>query len=314
MSVIYDDTALLDTSARIAGIPLHPALFPPKADNVYYAGGPTRRIATGKLAYEGVYSVRAAGEVIQLSASVGWANPSYQVRTTRGRIREFSQQSRRRLARTCAAIPWGAMPFSFLTLTYPDIPVDGRRCVEDLKAFRKRWERKYGAAVCVWKREFQRRGSTHYHLAILTPSGVPLVELRRWVALNWFQVVQSGNPDHLRAGTAVEPMRQPPTAYFASHGQHGRDQKGYQNEVPEFVNNPGRFWGTWNCSPLWDSVSLTGPEFVQARRILRAWARSRRMYYHPQSGRVQGFWLRSRSRPGAFLMVDLLRAVRLCST
>ena len=228
-------------------------------------------------------------------------------------MREFSEKSRRRLAKVCAAVSWGSFPFLFVTLTYPQVYVtDGRRAYRDLRAFRDAWERQYGLPAAVWKREFQRRGAVHFHLAILRPSeNVPLVEIRRWVAVTWYRIVASGDERHLWAGTQVDPMVRPPVAYFSSHGQHGRDKKGYQNEVPNDFSNPGRFWGVWHLAPDWNEVQLSPRQFVEARRIMRAWARSKRFRLRRNGGRVQGQWFRTRSRPAYQLAADVMRAVAI---
>jgi len=41
------------------------------------------------------------------------------VAPVRGPIKGFSKKSRRRLAKLCAAIPWGSFPYLFVTVTYP---------------------------------------------------------------------------------------------------------------------------------------------------------------------------------------------------
>ena len=56
----------------------------------------------------------------------------------------------------------------------------------------------------VWKREFQRRGAPHYHVLApvsLTIAGEPVKE---WISRTWYEVVASGNPKHLSAGTEVD--------------------------------------------------------------------------------------------------------------
>lgn len=202
-----------------------------------------------------------------------------------------------------------------MTLTYPgEWTRDGRAIAGHLRHFRVSWERHYGPAVGVWKREYQRRGAPHYHLALAAPAGVPLVEVQRWVITTWYGIVGSGDLRHLARGTGVEPMRKPPVSYFSCHGQHGRDQKEYQNEVPEDVREPGRFWGFWNLSPDWDSVELGPTEFAEVRRLMRAWAKSKGYKVRRNGGRVQGCWFRTRGKPAYLLRQDLLRAVSIAVT
>lgn len=304
------------------------------ADNVYTPALTSINLETGCIERTAKYELAFAGEVLEIKTQFAGRSlyKAATARRARGRVSQFSEKSRRRLAKVCAGISWGAMPFLFVTLTYPGElarevyvdgvgPVvvesygkDGRRCSADLRAFRERWEDRFGPPVAVWKREYQERGAVHFHLAILRPEGVSLVEMQRWVKEAWFQIVGSGQDDHRRRGTGVEVMRKPPVAYFACHGQHGRDKKGYQNEVPVDCANPGRFWGLWNLAPEWDRVDLSPNEFVELRRIMRAWAKSRRLKVRPIGGRVQGMWLRSRYGAAYPLAFDFLRAVRLSVT
>lgn len=287
---------------------LRPAPERETADNVY---SPPRHLASKanpRVHLGQVYTIRSAGEVLDLKTHSDNANMGYTDRAVggRGAVHVFSDKSRRRLAKACASVAWGSFPFLFVTLTYSgEFPMDGRISAGHLRAFRERWQRRYGMPLAVWKREFQRRGAVHFHLAILAPEGVPMVEVRRWVTASWSEIV--GAPSR----TAVEVMRKPPVAYFSCHGQHGRDRKDYQNVVPEGFTNPGRFWGFWNLAPQWDEFDLTSREFVQARRILRAWARSKGRRQHRNGGRVQGQWFRSRNRPAYLLVADVMRALPL---
>lgn len=290
------------------------------ADNVYCPPRYVHNEAMHRYGYGGKYTLRTAGEVVEITSELERAHKGYEKDRGKGEghaIREFSDKSRRRLAKRCAAISWGAMPFLFITLTYPGkselVPRDGAVCAAHLNHFRVRWEQRFGAPICVWKREYQARGAVHFHLAILRPAGsVPLEVIMRWTSRTWWQVVGSGDADHLAAGTQVEIMRQPPTAYFSSHGEHGRDEKGYQNEVPADFRNPGRFWGTWNIRPDWNEADLSPEEFVEARRMMRAWAKSKRMRRRDVGrGRVQGMWVRTRSRPAYLLGADVMRAVAI---
>jgi hypothetical protein len=256
--------------------------------------------------------MRTAGEVVEIQAAVDAMNKEYEKDRgtgSRGVVREFSDKSRRRLAKMCAAIPWGAFPFLFVTLTYAsDFPTDGRVCSYHLRHFRERWQIEYGAPLAVWKREYQKRGAVHFHLAIGAPAGVPLVEVQRWVSRAWSEVIGE------KGRTGVEVLRKPPTRYFSSHGEHGRDEKGYQNEVPDGFVNPGRFWGFWNIAPDWHDTDLGPEQFVEARRIMRAWARSKGYRVRRNGGRVQGMWLRTARRPSFHLAADVMRAVQIAVT
>jgi hypothetical protein len=283
------------------------------ADNVYCRPLLVRSDANAHRYFGGTYDLRSAGNVIELTAGSSFANKGYGDRpvwATRGAVGTFSEKSRRRLAKACAAIPWGAFPGLFVTLTYPGQFVkDGVVCSTHLQNFRRAWDRRYGAPVGVWKREYQRRGAVHFHLALVAP-GVDLSEVREWASATWFRIVGSGDESHLKAGTQVEVLRHPPAHYFSCHGQHGRDEKGYQNEVPEDFVNPGRFWGLWNIAPDWVDTPLTPAEWVECKRIVQAWSRSRGLYRRDYGrGRIQGLWINARG-PGFLLADQVLCAAR----
>jgi hypothetical protein len=232
----------------------------------------------------------------------------------RGVIRGFSQRSRRRLAKSCAAIPWGATPFYFVTLTYPaEWSTDGKRIKADLNQFRTEWSRRFGLPLAVWKLEFQRRGAPHFHLAIAQPDGVSMEVLRYWVGHTWNRIAGDGDVDHLRVALhpkTVEVMVKPPSAYFSSHGEHGRDSKGYQNEVPDGFEDVGRFWGFWNLAPDWNEYELSLDEFVAVRRMMRRWRKATTGRKYRQMRPYQGMWLRTPRRPSLHFALQLLQAVK----
>jgi hypothetical protein len=128
---------------------------------------------------------------------------------TRGKITNFSKQSRRRILRLVASLKRQINPI-FCTLTYPDIyPEDPREWKKHLDTFFKRLLRKYPKALVIWRLERIERKSgenqgqiaPHFHLLAY---GVPYEALRTWVPQAWYQVVGSQDPKHLVAGTRVE--------------------------------------------------------------------------------------------------------------
>jgi hypothetical protein len=141
-----------------------------------------------------------------------------------------------------------------------------------------------------------------------------MVVVQKWLSETWYRIVGSGDPRHLVAGTQCEQMLQPPTAYFSSHGQHGRDKKGYQNEVPDGYENAGRFWGFWNLAPEWVEHDLSLDEYIWARRIMRKWAKANGGRRWREMRPLQPMWLRTRRRPSMHFAVQLLRAIDICVT
>jgi hypothetical protein len=163
---------------------------------------------------------------------------------TRGLIKGFSKQSRRRILRIVATIKRIEKPV-FVTNTYPDeFPTDGETMKKHLTRFFKRMIRAYPDAIILWRLEPQKRKSgtnkgeiaPHYHMLIWK---VPYAELREWIPVNWFEVVGSGDERHLLAGTRVERVR-------SVHGVLNYTSKYICKSIEFLVEGWGRYWGIIN--------------------------------------------------------------------
>ncbi len=145
----------------------------------------------------------------------------------------------------------------FITLTYPWMDgkpfTDWERAKEHLDTLRKRLERAYGIEWAVWKQEHQGSGALHFHLVLNMSKVVNVANFRVWLAKAWYEVVESGNPDHLKAGTGVEPVYieqgQPGSLLSYLSKELGGSRKRYQNQAfdPETgeLLETGRTWGIW---------------------------------------------------------------------
>lgn len=177
----------------------------------------------------------------------------------RGVIREFSHQSRYRLYLTIRNC--GVRFLSMLTLTYPRaFPSNGRTVKKHLDRLITWLRRHFYGVRGIWFLEFQLRGAPHFHLLLdidLSSYG-PLVTRRRRkvspgapeyrtqpetenaVARQWYQIVGSGDPRHLRAGVSWEVLESTDAAerYAAKHAA-----KPHQKDVPAGYVDVGRFWG-----------------------------------------------------------------------
>lgn len=154
----------------------------------------------------------------------------------RGQITAFSPRAgarMRRYLRTCAA-----EYRVFITLTYPrEWPTDGSAVKRNLRAFLARYRRASGndAWSAFWFLEFQERGAPHFH--IFGTDRIDHAELARW----WYEIVGSGESDHLKAGTSIEALksgRHGTCAYASKYAA-----KAEQKVIPPNYFNSGRFWG-----------------------------------------------------------------------
>ncbi|MDU7361409.1 MAG: hypothetical protein E7L00_09410 [Propionibacteriaceae bacterium] len=177
---------------------------------------------------------------------------------------------------------------AMVTLTLPGdwrtVCPDGARFKELVNAFRKRWKRRWGDLVGVWKLEYQRRGAPHLHIYTAPPLDA---DFPGWLSTTWADVVAHPDPAererHRRAGTGIDyaegirsrdPRRL--AVYFSKHGVYG--DKSYQDEPPEGWGDPGRVWGRWGLKKAVVEVELRDErERVEVARLLRRYSR-----YHQQ--------------------------------
>jgi hypothetical protein len=190
----------------------------------------------------------------------------------RGKVKEWSKQSRSRCERHIRNVSEGAIK-AFLTLTYPeDYSNDGKRIKRDLATMIKRLKR-MGVIDGIWFLEFQKRGAPHFHCFLSQwPNGGSDA-----VAKAWYEVVGSGDEKHLRwhkGGLSGRPclewMRKPHAAsYYASKYAVKADQK----TVPVLYQNVGRFWGYWgDLKPVYQTYYSRGSESCAAAvRMIATW-------------------------------------------
>lgn len=161
-------------------------------------------------------------------------------RVPRGKIKKFTDGSRRRLLRVVNSIDrskFDPKRVIMVTLTYPKSYPSARASKKHLDTFLKRLERAYGRMAIIWKLEPQKRGAPHYHLLLFLTMPYCEESLIPWVSNSWYEVVDSGDEKHLRAGTRVEQIRDwgGVASYAAKYLGKSCTSEGW--------DFPGRFWG-----------------------------------------------------------------------
>lgn len=211
--------------------------------------------------------VRLGGSLAQVKTGIGGGVGGGE----RGMVTGFSSASRRRLMRLIASLERSARPI-FVTLTYPDLFLDeAAKWKRDLDVFGKRLARKYPAAGFLWRIEFKERQSgvstgrvaPHFHLLVY---GAGYRDLLEWVSGAWWEVVSSGDGDHLKVGTRVE--------HVYSWGGILRYVGKYIAKVDEYPADwQGKAWGVIGRKNLpWAVevvISLTVEESVKLVRLGR---------------------------------------------
>jgi len=160
-------------------------------------------------------------------------------------------------------------------LTYPDcFPSGPETWHRHLSSMLKRFGRRYPGTCIVWRLELVPRKSghnlgvwaPHFHLLVLN---VPRLSLE-WLSESWYQVVGSGDPRHLRAGTSAQRARsfRAVSCYILKYC--GKAQ------AEGFDGWTGRVWGVagrGRLPRLLRLLVLTWRQFYLLRRILRAWVK-----------------------------------------
>lgn len=217
--------------------------------------------------------VRVGGSLAQVKTGQSGGTNGGQ----RGDVTGFSSGSRRRLMRMIASLERDARPI-FVTLTYPDVfTQEAKVWKRDMDTFGKRMARRFPDAGFLWRIEFKERKSgssagtvaPHFHLLVY---GEGYRDLLGWVSTAWWEVVGSGNGDHLRAGTGVEKIW--------SWGGIMRYVGKYIAKIDDYPSGwNGRAWGVigrvnlpWAIELI---IDLTGEESVKLIRIGRKMIRAK---------------------------------------
>jgi hypothetical protein len=209
----------------------------------------------------------------------------------RSAVNGFSKGSRRRLMRKIGEVDTRCLPL-FVTLTYPDEifsqrlligkkQVDGNswdRWKRDIDVLGKRVLRAFPKVGFIWRMELQDRKSGGYigeivpHFHIMLWGGTEY-QVKGWLKEAWYQVVGSGNPDHLAHGVDVTTVRSVSGAMFYTSKYVAKEEG-----VLEGVQT-GRLWGVIGRGniPLSEKefVELTKDEAVLLARIGRKYIRMR---------------------------------------
>ena len=172
----------------------------------------------------------------------------------RGYVMFFSDSSRLRLMHLLSTVLH--TPDEFFTLTYPSSFPLGRVVKSHLDIFAKRFKRMFPNSTFVWKLEYQKRGAPHYH-CILWWSDLDrpnFVKWKLWLSSTWFEIVDSGDSLHMKAGTNTQKPNGPWNRYLSKYISkndiplsliHG-GAAGDQFVMYDPASLSGRFWGVIN--------------------------------------------------------------------
>ena len=237
---------------------------------------------------------------VQLRARQGTATHPRQSSGSRSHIDSFSYKSRLALRKAVAQIDleplfqlvdegWFVVMLTFTLpgdwLPYAPTPSDAWALVA---AYRSRQRRATGRVpLMVVKKEFQVRGAPHFHILTVLPPRLSIrgieYSMFEWVSRVWFEIVGSGEPAHLAAGTGVDVLHGDPLRvinYFAGYinGRKAAAKERQHHAPAEWGGRAGRFWSITGFERVSTSIPISKEQFFALRRLLRAHARTRRGY------------------------------------
>jgi hypothetical protein len=218
-------------------------------------------------------------------------------RGVRAPIAAWSAKSRSRMISTVAELDLSPIVGGdnlpcMVTLTLPGdwlaVAPTAAVAARKFDNWRRAYELHWGVKlVCIWKREFQRRGAPHWHLWMVPP--VPMhrmKEFRAWLSESWTKALQIDDAGERRrslaAGTGVDfaegmRARDPKRLgiYFLKESLGG-EGKAYQNAAPAAWEGQsvGRFWGYRQIEKAVSSAPLDAVVSLSVVRTMRRWQRA----------------------------------------
>jgi hypothetical protein len=185
----------------------------------------------------------------------------------RDRIKSFSQKSRLRLMRFLARVRMKKVRATFITLTFRGYPSneEAKRC---LRAFIMRLSRFEPDASVVWRMEYQKRGSIHFHLLCF--------DLPYW---SWREILgawkEITGQKVARVDVRLVRSRRGVASYVSKYiAKVSTDSKKTFLVYPPYLHGrrkwrKGRFWGYHNkkALPLGEKVAGVLTEAKEIKRI-----------------------------------------------
>ena len=173
-------------------------------------------------------------------------------RTRRGKITDFSGQSRRRLLDLFHRFAVTTKPV-FLTLTYGEDYPDAKTAKNQLRAFLERIRRfvPQGKTSCVWRMEFQERGAPHFHLIFFN---LPFIK-KEAIQRMWGSIIRQDRPftriEMIRSHRALMGYVSKYIAKVNPSEDSGFNSPTYLHAyIQKHGEYVGRMWGVFNRDNL----------------------------------------------------------------
>lgn len=106
----------------------------------------------------------------------------------------------------------------------------------------------------------------HFHFVMDFKEIMNVTAIRTWIGQAWYEIVKSGDPKHLKAGTGADPV----------HGPIERLEKymvKYLGKTFTVEAPIGRVWGVWGKFEKAEYLTHTGVDRFQLLRRVRKWGK-----------------------------------------
>lgn len=190
----------------------------------------------------------------------------------RGSIMDFSSASRRRLLELTNRLAFQRDGVKFLTLTFTGCPTN-EEAKKALRRFYMRLRRRDSRAAVIWRMEYQKRGSIHFHLLMWNTKFWPQRALQRV----WEQCTRENRSVvHIKRVMNHKHLIRYVSKYIAKmpegDGFTSLEAGAYLHATNK--TSAGRFWGIWGK----DDLPLAPEEKIYAldsemERYVRWWIR-----------------------------------------
>jgi len=218
-------------------------------------------------------------------------------KSVRGRIRAFSSNARRRLIRFMARLRMFGVRATFITLTFKGYPTNAQAKAA-LHRFFARLFRSHPKVSGIWRMEYQRRGSIHFHLLMFNLPYYPQKELSQ----DWAECTREKAS---RVDIRLVRSRKGVMYYVSKYIAKVDKKSGFTS----FIQVPylhvgrkwrkGRFWGYHNqkCLPLGQKFEgiLTNNKLIKklsnaAWEIIGTETRYNSISFHLFTDRAASLW------------------------
>ena len=185
---------------------------------------------------------------------------------TRSEVVEFTADSRRNLMHTLARIDRRADGL-LVTLTWPSWAAPDRAGWYDaVDRLRKRLQRRFPKAGCVWKREATAKGVVHLHLLVY---GMTAGELQSWLPAAWTDATRVDRGDLDAAGAKDVRVHVEAARRFCAAKQYIGKYIGKRGQTD--AQPMGRWWGVLGSNHIpWSAEVVVGVSDATVIRMIRS--------------------------------------------